>query len=495
MTYTYQVPVSYTINVSLTQTPSGLAGYNTNSIAIFSNEQANFSENYIRALSPDTIKAAYGSNSLTYKMALALFTPVPNFRTGRGELYVFKFAGTNAVAGSTTTQDLTSNLTNFKSVTGAALGDLWLTIDGQAQPTKLENLDFGSISTVQDIANIILGKNPDCYVKVVDGTKIKFESKRPGGSVVIADASSGVVDLAGAQYFNSSTATVVSGSNAGGETLSDAVSSALQQVYFGGVLTTQYQDDATLLQNASQIQAQDCVFYNEIQSLIDIKGIGSQNKLAGNSQTRLLAYSQGSEEAKIAIATYATIAQSVNFSGSNTANTLNLKTLTGVVADSGLSDTYVLNAQENGVDIYGNTGGLSCVYSNDNNGYTDDIVATLRFKKDVQVGGFNYLRQTNTKIPQTEAGLTGLKNAYALVCEQFVRNGVVAPGTWNNAIPFGDPDAFQRNIQEKGYYIYSIPIAQQPQSERERRIAPVAQIALKLAGAFHFADIIINIQR
>lgn len=491
MTYSYQVPVSYTVNVSLAQTPSGLTGYNTNSIAIFSNEQANFSENYIRALSPDTVKAAYGSDSLTYKMALALFTPVPNFRTGRGDLFIFRFNGTNATQGTVTTQSLVTNLDNFKEVTN---GSLKLTIDGTA--TELTGLDFSSVATIGDIATIILNENPDVYVSV-DSNALVFKSKRPGSSIALgtATAGTGIVDIAGSSYLNSSTATTVNGTNVSGQTLSDAVSTALQQVYFGGVLTTQYQDDTALLANASAIQAMDCVFFNELQSLKDISNIGNLNKLAGNSHTRLLAYSLDTVDAKRAIATYSTIAQSINFNGSNTANTLNLKTLTGLIPDSSLSDTYVLNAQENGVDVYGNTGGLACVYSNDNNGYTDDVVATLRFKLDIQVSGFNYLRQTNTKIPQTENGMTGLKNAYAQVCERFIANGVIAPGTWNNSIPFGDPDAFQRNIEEKGYYIYSIPVAQQAQTEREKRIAPVCQIAIKLSGAFHFADIIINVQR
>ena len=46
----------------------------------------------------------------------------------------------------------------------------------------------------------------------------------------------------------------------------------------------------------------------------------------------------------------------------------------------------------------------------------------------------------------------------------------------------------------KGYYVYS-PIAQQAQAEREARKAPVMQVAIKLAGAVHFGDVIINVNR
>ena len=483
----YKVPVSYTVNVSLSAVPTGLGAYNTNSIAIFSNETANFNENYIVALTPQTVKEAFGSNSLTYKMANALFTPSFNFRTGDGYLYIFKYNGTNATQGTVTTGSLASNLANFKSVTN---GGLKLTIDGTA--TTISGLDFSAVSTLDDVCSVILGQNPDCYV-YTDSGKIVFKSKRAGSGVTLVSGASGT-DLYGADYLNGATAVVVAGTDATGS-LSDAIDTALEQATFGGVLTTQFLDDTTLLAQASAIQAKDVVFYNELQSLKDIAVTGSANKTAGNSKTRLLAYSMGAEEAKIAVATYATIAQSVNYTATDTANTLNLKTLTGVVPDTHLSDSYVLSASQNGVDIYGNTGGLACVYSNDNNGYTDDVVNLLRLCKDLEVGGFNYLRQTNTKIPQTEKGMTGLKSAYAEVCERFVNNGTVAPNSWNTAIPFGNPELFRENIEKTGYYIYSIPIAQQSQVDREARKAPIVQIALKLAGAIHFSNVIVVVER
>lgn len=490
MAYNYQVPLSYTINVSLTSTPSGLAEFNTNSIAIFTNDPAGFSENYKGYITPGGVESDFGTNSLTAKMANALFTPVPNFRTGGGYLYIFPFNGVNATSASLTTADLTSNLTN---ITGISDGTLNLTIDGTV--TEVQGLDFTNATTLADIVTILNNQNLDIYIEATE-TGIKFTSKRYGttSSVTMGSATTGV-DLSGADYFNSAAATITAGINASGQTLAEAVKAAQQQVYFGGVLSTQYTDDATTLANAQAIQALDVVYYESIQSLKDMASLGADIKTAGLGKIRSLAYSNNSQDAKIAIATYATIASSVNYNGTDTANTMNLKTLTGVLPDSGLNDDYVLSANTNGVDIYGSTGGLSVVYSNDNNGYTDDIKANLWHKKATEVAGFNYLRQTNTKIPQTEARMTGLKKAYASVCERAINNGTVAPGTWNSPIPFGDPEDFKRNIEEKGYYIYSIPVSQQSQPDREARKAPLVQIALKRSGAFHFSDVIINVER
>lgn len=490
MAYTYEVPLSYTVNVSLSATPTGLADFNTNSIAIFTNETAGFSENYQAYLTPSGVESDFGTNSLTYKMAQALFTPVPNFRTGGGYLYIFPFNGVNATAGKVTTANISANVDNFKVVTD---GSLKLTIDGTV--TELQGLNFTGVSTLADVVNILKNQNLDISIEL-SGNTIVFTSKRYGvaSGIVFGTTSTGT-DIAGSTFLNATGASTVAGTDASGETLAEAVSSALEQVYFGGVLTTQYVDDTTLLANSTAIQAMDCDYFEAMTSLKNMAVTGASIKSAGNGKTRSLAYSQGAETAKVAIATYATIAKSVNYNGSNTANTMNLKTLTGIAGDSGLSDTYVLSASTNGVDIYGNTGGLSVVYSNDNNGYTDDIEANLWHKKATEVAGFNYLRQTNTKIPQTEEGMAGLKNAYAQVCEKAVRNNTVAPGTWNTAIPFGDPENFKRNIEEKGYYIYSIPVAQQSQTEREARKAPVCQIALKRSGAFHHSEVVITVER
>ena len=220
--------------------------------------------------------------------------------------------------------------------------------------------------------------------------------------------------------------------------------------------------------------------------------LGASIKSANLIKTHLNAYS-GDE--KLEIATYATIACSSNYSGVNTALTMNLKELTGVQPDSNLNQTYYTQAKTNGVDIYGSTRGLSCVYSFSNGAYTDEVTMDLWLKKALEVAGFNYLRKTNTKIPQTESAMTGLKNAYMQVLEQGVKNGCIGTGNrWNDSIPFGEPETFQENIENLGYYIYSIPVAEQSQVERENRQAPLIQIAIKRAGATHSSDVIVNIQ-
>ena len=227
MTYSYQVPLSYTINVSLAETLAGLADFNTNSIAIFTNEPAGFSESYQAYISPSAVATDFGSSSLTYAMANALFRPVPNFRTGGGYLYIFPFGGVNATAATFTTADISSNVTAFKSVSD---GSLSITIDGNAN--LVSGLNFTSVSNINDIVTVLNSKNLDVYIEAV-GNTIKFTSKRYGtasGIVINTITSGSAVDISAAAYLDASNGSTVAGTNASGESLSDAVEVALKQV-------------------------------------------------------------------------------------------------------------------------------------------------------------------------------------------------------------------------------------------------------------------------
>ena len=73
-----------------------------------------------------------------------------------------------------------------------------------------------------------------------------------------------------------------------------------------------------------------------------------------------------------------------------------------------------------------------------------------------------------------------------------MHNGLVAPGKWN-ADGFGQIE--RGDYLTEGFYIYSPPMAEQAQATREQRIAPPIQIALKLAGAIHEIDCIVDVNR
>ncbi len=102
------------------------------------------------------------------------------------------------------------------------------------------------------------------------------------------------------------------------------------------------------------------------------------------------------------------------------------------------------------------------------------------------------LYTSSSKIPQTDSGVNQLTNAIGGVCDAAVNNGLAAPGIWK-ADGFGQIVTGQ--YLKAGYYIYAQPIALQSQADRETRVAPPIQVAIKLAGAIQEMDVLINVNR
>ena len=488
-----EIALTNTINVSLSSAPRGLGEFSTNTVLLATNEAPLSAEPYIWAVNANDIIAEYGTDSLTAKMGTALFTPVPNLRTGKGQVLVVPYVATNATHGYTTTIEITTTIVNaFKLINN---GELTITIDGTDY--HVQGLDFTTINDLDDIVKVLRNQNLDVDIEVVDTNKIKFASRKYGAtdSAVSLKATTGSAgtDIYGSSYLDGANQVTTAGTDATGVKLKDLVMQADEYGYFGAVITTQKCENSLIVENSTYIQSQDHWYFEGTKSLKNMADLGASIKSAGLRKAHLLAYS-GDE--KVAVATAVTIANSVNYSGTDTVLTMNLKELTGIEADLNLNQTYYNSAKTNGVDIYGSTCGLSCYYSFDNGNYVDEITGQLWLKKALEVSIFNVLRRTNTKIPQTESGMTTIKNACIQVLEQGVRNGFIGTGLqWNESIPFGDPETFQENIEKNGYYVYSIPIAQQSQVERENREAPLIQIAIKLSAAIHSSNVIVNIQR
>lgn len=190
-------------------------------------------------------------------------------------------------------------------------------------------------------------------------------------------------------------------------------------------------------------------------------------------------------------AAYAGRALSVDFTGSKTATTMHLKQLVNITPDTTLNDTYLAQAQAAGVDVYINESGYSCLFTSGANVFFDEVYNKDWLKFALQTNGFNYLAGSNTKIPQTEEGMAGLKDAYRKAALLAVKNGVAAPGSWTASDTFGDPVSLRKNITDIGYYIYSSPVADQSAADRADRKAPLIQIAIKLAGAIHSSSVLV----
>ncbi|MBR0541606.1 MAG: DUF3383 family protein [Clostridia bacterium] len=379
--------LSNVINVTLVPSIAGLSEFNTANLLLYSTESPikDFGTDKYRVYyTGSAVAEDFGVNSLTYKMALAVFSQAPNILSNSGALIIALKEGSE------------SQVEAFNRLKTTVLFCGWITTD--------------------TIAN--------------DLSAIETES-----SASVEEA-----------------------------TISSAINAENNKIQF-------------VVSNDST----------------DVDGIFTDIKNLGFTKTRCLFYGGTETEAKIMMASYASKAMSTVFEASLTTQTMHLKPLAGVLPDPVMTETLLTKCKTAGVDSYISIEGVACVFSTGANGFFDEVFNELWFVNAIQVAGFNYLRQTNTKIPQTEYGMTGLKNAYAQVCVRGVNNGFIAPGSWTSSDTFGNPDLFKNNIAVSGYYIYSTPVAQQNKADREARKAPLVQIAVKTAGAIHSTNVMIYV--
>jgi hypothetical protein len=281
------------------------------------------------------------------------------------------------------------------------------------------------------------------------------------------------------------------------ENLDAAIARIANEIYFEGILTTKEATDEEYAAASTAVQAmQNRVLMLPRSSSSAFAGIFTT--VQSNYNTKCLYYSYGTnpaQNARIFAAAYLSKALSVNYNGSNTTMTMNLKDLAGIQADTNISESVLQQCTNAGADCFPSIEGLPKVISNAQGGmYIDQILNQIWFVNTIQRNVFNVLATTRTKIAQTDANLEIITKTIRQACNQGVTNGYLAPGTWNSSDTFGNYEDFYRNIEEFGYYIYHQPVAEQSQTDRQARKAPVYQIAGKEAGAVHLANILIYIE-
>lgn len=282
------------------------------------------------------------------------------------------------------------------------------------------------------------------------------------------------------------------------EKIDAAITRTAGLVQYFGIVSDKEIADADILLAAAVIQPikKMAFFAKRLAADLTTGGVAEDIVAAKYSHTRILGYltDATTDAASVLMAAaYAGRALSTNFGGNNTTQTMHLKDLVGVKYDENMTQTILTNCQTNGVDVYASFQGVPKTFCSSANQFFDDVYNDLWFVGDLEVRGFNYLAQSNSKIPQTEQGMDGLKGAYRGSCEQGLVNNYLAAGSWTSPDTFGNPEDFKRNIFERGYYIYSLPVNKQSSADREDRKAPLIQIAAKRAGAIHNSTVVVNI--
>lgn len=490
----YQIPVQYFVNAQAVTASQGLEPLQLSTILLLTDESpANeITGSYFIARSATSVANQWGTNTETAAQATAIFSQSPNILINDGYLIVAPYTSVET-AGTLTTASLT--LANLQGVTD---GELTVDVNGTTQ--AITEIDLSSAESLADVATILQGKLTGVTV-TSNGDTLIFTSNTlgTGSSVSFAETSGATTDLYSETYLNGAAAVTVDGTTTQ-ETLTEAITRLAGQLYFEGILTTRTVEDEELEQASAAVQAlQNRILANPQSNANALKGIFAT--VASNTYTRNLLYTLGdndaekAQNARIFAAAYMSRLLAVNYNGSNTTLTMNLKDLEGIEADTNINETILSQCATVGVDCFPSVEGLAKVVSNEQGGtYADQVANQIWLVSTIQREVFNLLATTRTKIPQTETGMNMIMSVIKDVCVQAVTNGYIAPGTWNSSDTFGSQDDFLRNIEEFGYYIYHQPVSEQSQSNREARKATPFMVACKEAGAVHSANIEIYLE-
>lgn len=389
--------------------------------------------------------------------------------------------------------------TTMETWTAITDGSMSLAIDGDA--VALTSLDFHSATNMNGVASVIntaLGSDGDC---TWDGTKFIITSGTAGADSSVGYATSGasgtnVSALAGL------TATLaydpVPGYDAEtpvqcAETLADVSGEWYDLMFAASTMPTDDQSMAVagFIEAASKAR----VFGYTV---TDIRAKSAV--YASDLFTRLKALSydrsigQYSTSSPYAVASLLGRAFTVNFNANRSAITLKFKTEPGIVAET-ITETEATALTAKNANVFVNYDNDTAIVQEGkvaSGAYFDEVHGLDWLQNAIQTECFNLLYQSKTKVPQTESGVGQIVSTIAKVCREAINNGLIAPGVWN-ADGFGQ--LAQGDYLPQGFYIYSQPIVDQAQSEREARKAPPIQVAAKLAGAVHFVDVAIDVNR
>ena len=503
----YQIPLSYVVNATTVPASRGLEPLQLGTILLLTDDEPvnALDGDYIIARTASAVGNAFGTETLTAKMANTIFAQTPNILNADGYVIVAPYKTnvivTPATSGTLTTIDLSSNLAAIKAVTD---GDLTIEIDSEAQ--ALTGLDFSEASTLDDIATIIGTAITGATVAALNDTLI-FTSDSTGVISTVelkATVGGAGTDLYGSSYLDGANAVIVDGVNAvtANETTAQAITRISEQIYAEGIISTKTLSDseATAASNLVEGMQNSILFLSAISTDTLTSG-GLFNTLASNKNTRKLLYLTGADNtakelnAKLFMVAFASRGLSVNYNGSNSTITMTYKDLVNVPVDTNISETVLNQCEAVGADVYCSIEGLPKVISFKQGGlYFDELTNQIWLKTTIQTTVANVLFTTRTKIPQTTQGVNILVNAVMGVLNQGVINGMIAAGEWNSPDTFGIYEDFMRNIRTFGYYVYFTPIAEQSQADREARKCPVISIACKQSGAIEHSNILIYVE-
>jgi len=492
--------LSNVVNVSIVPSGRSLSRTNMNIVSIITSEQGALSSNRRTIAYTDLPSVAedFGTSSSMYEYAKILFAQTKNPTNSGGYLVAGYWRASDETIDATSGQVIGSQIS--ESVAIGVLqtisdGSFDIDVDGVTQ--NVNSLDFRTIDSIEDIISILDTAITGATV-TEDDQKIVITSDTTGVTSLVSLLSAGASGTFVGEILNLATGTgAVSIAGLDTQVLSaeskeDALNECLSKELFKGVVFIDNPTDVESKSIATWCKANDVIGYDVFDSddnlEKDVTNIVWDIKLSGLENYRMIYRKDGNR--KIAVAVMSRL-HTVNFNNENSAITLNLKELAGIVSEN-YSQDEINKAKKVGLDLYTNFGDLPKLLVSGANGFADNVYNFIAIKKFVQIDLFNLLGTTGTKLAQIESDVNKIVDTVEKTLALFKKAKVIGAGTWNSPDTFGDVEVFNRNIEQTGYYVYAQPLSEQAQSDREQRKSPAIQVAFKNAGAIHSVDVTIQ---
>lgn len=494
--------INNVVNVSVVPQGRSLSRSNMNIVALFTSQLgALSSSNRTKAYTDlSSIADDFGTTSAVYQHASVLFSGTKNPCNSGGYLVVAYWRATtetvSAKAGYLKGIQLSESVI-VNTLQSVSDGSFKVTVDGTEQ--TITGLDFRTIDELSDVIDLINDE--------ITGATASINDQR----IIITSATTGIASEVSLLTANTSgtfigvilglsigTGAVAFDGLASGtltaESKVDSVTEALKEEPFKGFTFLDNPTDVESKALAVFAQANDILSYDVFDSTSnlekDITNVVWDIKLSGLENYRMIYRKDG--DRKVATAEMTRL-HTVNFNNENSAITLNLKELKGIVSED-YSQDEINKAKKVGLDLYTNFGDLPKLLTSGANGWADNVYNIIAIKNYIQTDVFNLLGTTGTKLAQIKRDVNKIVDTIEKTLILFRKANVIAPNQWNSSDTFGDEALFRRSILTNGYFVFAQSLNDQVQSDRTARKSVPIQIALKLSGSIHSVDVLISVE-
>ena len=501
------LPISQVVDVTLQQSSRGAQKRDLSVVAIFTSEMCDEFTNpdarYVVVSDTNQVALLFGTNSDAYKAASALFSARPKPKTALIAKYMRDSMTTQAISSKINGSALAVSYIQFKNVT-----DGYFSFYFDGEKVDVTGLDFYSASSMDNVANIINDKLADVGVKFIYdavGSRFILSSSTEGKGANFGYVFNAELDgtyIGGMTNLIDGKGTLINGEDVtthNQETPAEALSKLQNQyqnwygVYFANTITDSELVEAHDWVIAQGVENAKVLAFTETRTAnIEYTDDNVLKTLSKRNSGRLMVQYNNKGNTHAA-AELMGIALTTVWTGVNTAKTVKFKQQASVTSDDKIKVNEATKCRRLGINYYTDYAGVNMLAEGVMLGGTfiDETTGLDAFINAVQVQAFNTLQGQPTKIPQTDRGQEILISSIKIVGEQFKNNGFLGLGKWT----LGDIGSLSYGDQINGYYFYSDSFETQDIADREARKMMPINCALKLAGAGHSVDIIVQFNR